>query len=387
MQAHRIEASPHYLRQELETQLTSNPDMWAFFQESVLDGIWYWDLEKPENEWMSPEFWQLFGVDPQTKRHDPAEWQDIIFPEDLKIAQHNFQAHLDDPDHPYDQTVRYRKTDGTIVWVRCRGLAIRDDHGKPVRMLGAHHDVTAIKQAQETARALLDANRELSSFAYATSHDLKSPLNTLRLLLGEIVESGALHTDQEAQGFLDLAFETLERMGELVQELVSYSGVAGGATELENVPLGPALEGVIADMRSDIETCGAAIHRGSLPTVRGNPAQLRMLLQNLIDNAIKFRAPDGPHAVPPQISITGRTLPDGTAQILVTDNGIGIDPAHHDRIFNMFHRLHRDDDYVGHGLGLGFCRRIVENHGGSITVESVPGEGSVFIVTLRSAQS
>ena len=138
----------HYLEQELTDLVASDPTIFAFFQMGSLDGIWYWDLENMEAEWMSPEFWRLFGYDPRAKAHLASEWQDMIFQEDLEKALENFKAHLADPDHPYDQIVRYRHRDGSTVWVRCRGIAIRDDSGKPIRMLGAHNDLTELKKSE-----------------------------------------------------------------------------------------------------------------------------------------------------------------------------------------------------------------------------------------------
>jgi PAS domain S-box-containing protein len=141
--------SDHYLKRELYERVRADQDIFEFLQHGSLDGVWFWDLERPENEWMSPRFWQLFGHEPTTKKHLAAEWQDMIHPEDLRAAIENFQKHCADPGHPYDQYVRYRHSDGSTVWVRCRGLAIRDPSGKPVRMLGAHSDVTALKRLEQ----------------------------------------------------------------------------------------------------------------------------------------------------------------------------------------------------------------------------------------------
>ena len=164
------EPDAHYLQSELAALLRKDSQIWSFLQQGSLDGVWYWDLEHPENEWISPEFWKLFGIDPATKAHDPSEWQDIIFPDDLQRALANFESHCADPGHPYDQIVRYLHSDGSTVWVRCRGIAIRDATGKPVRMLGAHNDLTAVKRAETDARAAAkiaaSANRNFST----TSH-------------------------------------------------------------------------------------------------------------------------------------------------------------------------------------------------------------------------
>lgn len=126
--------------------LKSDERIFYFIENSSLDGLWYWDLEQPEYEWMSESFWTTLGYDPSTKQHLSSEWQDIINPEDLQVAVENFQRHCEDPTHPYDQIVRYHHKMGKTVWIRCRGMAIRDNNGKPIRMLGAHADITALKE-------------------------------------------------------------------------------------------------------------------------------------------------------------------------------------------------------------------------------------------------
>ncbi|WP_052501704.1 PAS domain-containing hybrid sensor histidine kinase/response regulator [Thiomicrospira microaerophila] len=148
----------HYLKQQLYKELQQSPALFDFIQEAALDGLWFWDLENPEHEWMNPKFWQVLGYDPATKQHLASEWQHMINADDLKAATENFTKHLADPAYPYDQVVRYQHRDGHTVWVRCRGIAIRDEQGKPVRMLGAHNDITEYKQQQlalEQAQATL----------------------------------------------------------------------------------------------------------------------------------------------------------------------------------------------------------------------------------------
>lgn len=138
----------NYLKRELYDLVNSDADVFEFIQSGSLDGIWYWDLVNPENEWMSPKFWETLGYDPNEKAHLAKEWQDIIFEEDLAVATENFIKHCADPNHPYDQIVRYRHKSGSVVWIRCRGLAIRDSNGVAVRMLGAHTDITTLKEAE-----------------------------------------------------------------------------------------------------------------------------------------------------------------------------------------------------------------------------------------------
>lgn len=140
--------SENYLKKELYNLIKKDSSIFEFIQSGSLDGIWYWDLEKPENEWMSQKFWETLGYDPKKRKHLTDEWQDIIFQEDLKVALYNLEKHCQDPNHFYDQVVRYKHKDGSTVWIRCRGLAIRDENKKAIRMLGAHADITGLKKAE-----------------------------------------------------------------------------------------------------------------------------------------------------------------------------------------------------------------------------------------------
>jgi PAS domain S-box-containing protein len=127
----------HYLKRELYELVQKDSHIFEFLEAGSLDGIWYWDLENPTEEWLSPRFKELFGYEDHEVPSTSTWWQQHIFPEDLQFTVDNFNKHCTDPNHPYDQTVRYRHKDGSTVWVRCRGIAIRDETGKAIRMLGA----------------------------------------------------------------------------------------------------------------------------------------------------------------------------------------------------------------------------------------------------------
>lgn len=146
----------NYLKKELYDLINSDSSIFEFIQSGSLDGIWYWDLESPENEWMSPKFWETLGCNPDEKKQLASEWQDIIFQEDLKLAIENFQKHCEDSSYPYDQIVRYKHKQGNVIWIRCRGLAIRDENGKAIRMLGAHTDITDLKVAEKEISRLTE---------------------------------------------------------------------------------------------------------------------------------------------------------------------------------------------------------------------------------------
>lgn len=154
----------HYLEKELYCKMQEGPEFFDFLQNGSLDGIWYWDLEKPKNEWISPRFWDVLGYSSDAKPHLAQARQDVIHPDDLKMAADSFDAHHADASLPYDQLLRYRHANGSIVWVRCRGIIIRDAQGKPIRMLGAHTEVTSLKEMEEKftiQQELLEACQEV----------------------------------------------------------------------------------------------------------------------------------------------------------------------------------------------------------------------------------
>ncbi len=151
----------HYLEQELEKLLKTDSKIFKFIQNYSLDGLWYWDLENPDEEFMDERFWQVLGYKPEEKTHSPKEWYHIIDPVHLEIAKENLTRHLEDENHPYDQVVRYTHKTGKDVWVRCRGFAIRDNDGKPIRLLGCHNEITDIKENEKQSQELLMSYKAL----------------------------------------------------------------------------------------------------------------------------------------------------------------------------------------------------------------------------------
>ncbi|MEQ9427725.1 MAG: ATP-binding protein [Phycisphaerales bacterium] len=373
----------HYLGRELDELITRNPHMWSFLQEASLDGVWYWDLEDRDNLWISPEYWRLLGIDPATREHRPEEFVKVVFEEDFHAVMESLERHFADPAVPYSEIVRFRHVDGSTVWVRCRGMAIRDESGRAIRMLGAHNDITDFKRAEDQAlrskEAAESAAEELRSFAYSVSHDIKAPTNTLRMLLEEVVQAddGSMNDDQRE--LLGMAQMTIGNMQAMIDDLLQYTRVIGEPPRFEPVDLDAPLESALGDLAGVIKETGAEIIRQPLATIKGHEPQLRALFQNLISNAIKYRRP----GATPRVEIGCEAdRASGRVAVTVTDNGQGIDPAYFDKIFKMFARLHRGDEIQGVGLGLSLCRRIAENHDGTISVESQPGEGSMFRVTL-----
>ena len=145
------------LKKELYELIRNDDSIFDFIQLSSLDGLWYWDMDKPENEWMNARFWPALGYYPDEMPDVSGAWKSIINQDDVSVALDNFTKHLEDPTHPYDQVVRYRHKNGSTVWIRCRGLAIRDKNGKLIRMLGSHQDITENKKAEMELLTVKDA--------------------------------------------------------------------------------------------------------------------------------------------------------------------------------------------------------------------------------------
>jgi PAS domain S-box-containing protein len=242
-------------------------------------------------------------------------------------------------------------------------------------------DITARKQAEERLRAsaadLERSNRELEQFAYVASHDLQEPLRMVASYTQLLARRYQGKLDADADEFIGFAVDGARRMQELITDLLTYSRVGSRALELKSVQANRTVDRVIGDLGSAIRDSDASVTRDDLPTVQADPTQLEQLFRNLIANGIKFRRPD----VPPEVHVSARR--DVAAwSFEVRDNGIGIEPQYLDRIFVLFQRLHSRAEYPGTGIGLAICKKIVERHGGTMTVQSRPGQGTTFEFTL-----
>ena len=256
--------------------------------------------------------------------------------------------------------------------------------------VSTYQDITSIKAAEsamvekaEQLRQALDelrhSNAELEQFAYVASHDLQEPLRMVGSYCQLLQRRYQAKLDQDANEFIGFAVEGAKRMQSLINDLLLYSRVGTKGKPFEPVPLEDVLRDVLANLRVAIAEAGAEVVHDPLPVIQGDRMQLVQLLQNLIGNAIKFR-----REAAPQVRITAEPQ-GGRWLISVSDNGIGIEPQYADRIFMIFQRLHTRDQYPGTGIGLSICKKIVERHGGNISVE--PGEtgGSTFRFTLPAA--
>lgn len=257
-------------------------------------------------------------------------------------------------------------------------LALERDSLDAKVMQRTHELADKAEDLEHTLAHLRQTNREQAEFTYAISHDLKSPSNTIRMLAEELKIGYGHLLDAEGVELVDLTRKTAERMARLVDDVLEYSRCIEAHPQHGPVELDPIFAEVQENLRYDMVKAGARLICPLLPVVHGDRMQLKLLFQNLIANAIKFRSPYRP----PLVEVTWRPYIGRKVLISVNDNGIGIAPEHVDRVFGLFQRLHSHDVYPGSGIGLTLCKRIAVNHGGNIRLKSTPGIGSSFTVAL-----
>jgi signal transduction histidine kinase len=223
------------------------------------------------------------------------------------------------------------------------------------------------------------SNIDLQEFAQVASHDLQEPLRKIHTFAMRLVDNYRAVLDERGQDYLDRMVRSADRMSVLIDDLLRFARVQTKAQPLGPVDLDRVIQSVVDELDSRIQEAGArvAIEKG-MPQVMGDASQLGQVFQNLIGNALKFSR----KGVPPEIRVSCLRL-GNRIQVTVADNGIGIDKAYLKRIFKVFERLHSRSDYEGTGIGLAIVKRIIDRHSGEITVESTPGSGSRFIMTLN----
>jgi PAS domain S-box-containing protein len=248
-----------------------------------------------------------------------------------------------------------------------------------IRDISARKDAEAnlLRKVEELARS----NEELGQFADTVSHDLQEPLRMVASYTQLLAKRYNGKLDSDADEFIAFAVDGANRMQRLIEDLLAYSRVGTRGTDLLDSSSEEALRQALTSLRGSIEESGALVTHDPLPAVLADETQLVQLFQNLVGNAIKYRRPGVP-----RVHISATRDGEKRWSFAVTDNGLGIEPQYFDRIFGMFQRLHKREEYAGTGIGLAICKKIVERHGGSISVESQPGQGSTFRFSLAGGE-
>ncbi|TDJ58554.1 MAG: PAS domain-containing sensor histidine kinase [Nitrospina sp.] len=233
------------------------------------------------------------------------------------------------------------------------------------------------ERVAERTEELKRSNRELMDFAAIASHDLQEPLRKI-VMFGDRLEDKISSQDVKSHDYLDRMRKAARRMQGFIEDLLKLSAIATGGRPFQTVNLQTLAQEVAEDLEARIAQSNAQLNIDHLPTLEADATQMRQLLQNLIGNALKYHR-DG---VPPVVTVTSRPLRDGFWEIMVRDNGIGIEPHQISRVFQPFERGSSGGLFEGSGMGLAICKKIVDRHAGSIHVASQPNKGTSFIITL-----
>jgi PAS domain S-box-containing protein len=263
-------------------------------------------------------------------------------------------------------------TEGIITIHAIRDVTDRKRAEEEIRHLNSRLE----QKVTERTSALTRSNDELRQFAYVVSHDLKEPLRTVATFSQLLEEQLGEKFDAESKEFLTYILGGVNRMNDLIDDLLAYTSLDAAEARFKPVDLNLVLREASFNLLATIQEAGAEISNDPLPEVLGDHVQLVQVLQNLIGNSIKYRSSD-----PPRIHVSAESREDEHV-VEVRDNGIGIDPAYSDGVFKLFKRLHARQEYSGNGVGLAICRKIVQRHGGRIWVESGVGHGATFRFTV-----
>jgi len=311
-------------------------------------------------------------------------WLNAVHPDDAEGATRRWSEAASNK-RPYESLYRLRRHDGEFRWHIARGWALQNDAGEVLHWVGTCTDIQEQKDVEvELRRAnilLQRSNEDLQHFAFAISHDLQEPLRMVTTFTETLARRLEDKLTPDIADYVDYIKENTGRMRQMISDLLSYSRI----THEEDAPgrqfseSQAALMWAVNNLHSSLEESGAVVIGSDLPPVAADFGRLTQLFQNLISNGIKYSQEQ-----PTRISVTAER--DGEMwRFCVADNGIGIDPTHHERIFCVFKRLH-GREVPGTGIGLALCRRIVERYGGRIWVDSKRGEGSRFYFTFPAAE-
>ncbi len=279
-----------------------------------------------------------------------------------------------------DYALEIQHKNGRITSILFNASVYKDEYGEVIGVVAAARDITELKKAEEILKLKLEelalSNAELEQFAYVASHDLQEPLRMVVSYLQLLQRRYQGKLDEKADKFIYFAVDGASRMQSLINDLLEFSRVTTRAREPEPKDCEFILNQVLSDLELFIKENKATVSHDPLPEVMADYTQLVQLFQNLIVNGIKFHGKEAP-----KIHISAEKIASEWV-FSVRDNGIGIDPQYSEKIFEVFKRLHKKEEYPGTGIGLAICKKIIERHGGHIWVESELGKGSTFCFTL-----
>jgi PAS domain S-box-containing protein len=322
-------------------------------------------------------------------------WEKVHHPDHLdRVVTKWRQAHV--TGEPWEDTFPLRGLDGTYRWFLSRALPIRNAEGRIIRWFGTNTDITELREAQASlliskeriktqASALAEVNKELVSFSYSVSHDLRAPLRTIDAFSRIVEEDYGAHLNAEASRCLTIVRKAAGYAGELIDDLLEFSRLGRQDMAFSVVTMEQLARETADDLRTMQGDRQIHLTVGNLPPCQGDPRFLKLVWTNLLTNAFKYTTNRN------ESSIEVGWMPDDASVEAVTyyvkDDGVGFDMKYVHKLFNVFQRLHRKEDFEGTGVGLAIVHRIVLRHGGRIWAEGKVDGGATFFFSLRKAMA
>lgn len=337
--------------------------------------------ENGEQEYYSKRWEDYTGISPITT----ATWKTIIYPDDAAAVDAAWKESLA-TGKTYKVEVRIRNADGQYRWHYAEGEPIRNEEGKITNWIGAFSDIhdrkTMAKQLEllvsQRTMELQRSNDDLQQFAHVASHDLKEPVRKIKTFGDRLMYELGDQLPPRAKAYLEKMESSADRIFKMIEGILQYSTIEENQEYKEKVDLNKVLDDITSDLELVIKEKSASIFYNDLPSLKGSSTLIHQLFYNLLYNALKFARKE----VHPVITIKATNWESNSVYITVTDNGIGFEQQHSEKIFKTFTRLNNRDKYEGTGLGLSLCKKIVERHGGHIYASGKENEGAIFNIVL-----
>ncbi len=356
-------------------------------------GGWEMDLATGRSKWTQGAY-DIIEIKYDEPVPGPDEHLAYYLPEYRPLVSDAMQA-LVEEDRPLDFEAQARTAKGNIRWFRAIGRAIRKEK-QCLKLYGTLQDITDRKKAEEEILelnrnlelrvhqrtvALEEANKELEDFVYSVSHDLRAPLRSISGFAQIIHRRHKASLNEEGRHYFDNIVKASGQMGELIDDLLKFSRLGRKAIQSETVSLDNVFASALETLSDPIKKTGARINLPEgMPIIQGDLTLTTHIFINLLENAVKYHKPNEPPLVDVRLEVENQTV-----IVSIADNGIGIEPEYHEKIFNIFQRLHSQEAYPGTGIGLAAVKKAVQIMGGRVWVESALAKGSVFKIKLLTA--
>lgn len=368
----------------LISKLTENEELSKQAQALTNTGNWKWSIDADVIEW-SDEMYRIYGLEPQSEKITFQRFLTFIHDEDRnrRIAEITEAVKTGIAS---DYVMRINSLDGRQKVLKGKGRVLKDKLGKSIGMLGTCQDITneysLTNQLEKKNEELQRKNKELESFNFIASHDLQEPLRKIQTYSSRITHEGIDAIPAHLMSYFNKITQSSNRMQKMIEDFLVFYHALNSADDDEMISLEELVRQAWSSVSPGHNQKRAQLTIEPLPNVKGRRLRLTQVFRHLLSNALKFAK----QGVPVSINIQSSSFrsDQGSEYIVVSisDNGIGFDQKYAERIFEIFQKLHSQDEYPGSGIGLSLCKKIVEDHGGWVSVTSQPQVGSTFSVFL-----